>query len=68
MNARSIAPFLFALILLVLACGTESTKSEPNAPRTGPWRMELAITDSIAKTEHSLPFLFDLERVGDVFV
>ncbi|MBK9534005.1 MAG: TlpA family protein disulfide reductase [Flavobacteriales bacterium] len=67
MKIRSIAPFLFALTLLVSACGTDNTESEAMVPRTGPWRMELALTDSIANTTHALPFLFDLEHTIDAW-
>ena len=65
MIMRTTSPYLFALWLFVSACGTTPTVNDPIAPRTGHWRMELAITDSIANTIHALPFLFDLEHTDD---
>lgn len=67
MITRTNSPCLFAFVLFISACSSASIKTDLIVPRTGQWRMELALTDSIANTTHALPFLFDLEHTGDVW-
>ncbi|MFT3884452.1 MAG: TlpA disulfide reductase family protein [Flavobacteriales bacterium] len=59
MPLRCFGP-LVGLVLLFSACrhGAEG----PPVPRSGPWRMVFTLRDTIAGTDHQLPFLFDLDH------